>query len=172
MTTIIRETTAYLAFGGNVGDVREAFDHAMKRLEKASGHPVRSSQLYRTAPWGETDQPEFLNMAVEIEWESQPEKLLELALDIERDRGRDRDREKRWGPRTLDIDLLLVGSRIITSEKLTLPHPRMRERTFVLAPLRDLAPDLVPPGWEKTVLQTLEQRPDREAAVPLESPSL
>jgi 2-amino-4-hydroxy-6-hydroxymethyldihydropteridine diphosphokinase len=162
---------AYLALGGNVGNVRESFDYARKRLEKETGQPVRASRLYRTAPWGESGQPDFLNMVVEIHWDRSPRALLDLALSIEHERGRNRSREKRWGPRTLDIDLLVFGSSTVDDADLSIPHPRMKERTFVLAPLSDLAPDLIPPGWRRTIHQVLAERSDGDTAIPLDSPS-
>ncbi|MFH0882086.1 MAG: 2-amino-4-hydroxy-6-hydroxymethyldihydropteridine diphosphokinase [bacterium] len=171
MTSPEANPVAYLALGGNVGDVRESFDYARKRLAEATGRPVRASRLYRTAPWGESDQPDFLNMVVEIQWNQSPRDLLDLALSIEHECGRNRSREKRWGPRTLDIDLLVFGSAMIADTDLSIPHPRMKERTFVLAPLSDLAPDLIPPGWSRTVLQVLAERSDCDTAVPLDSPS-
>jgi len=160
---------AYLALGGNVGDVRESFRHALKRLDSETG-PIKTSNLYRTLPWGEVDQPPFLNMVLEFEWTGTPEQLLRLALEIERERGRDRSMEQRWGPRTLDIDLLIVGDWVLNEESLILPHPRMQERSFVLKPLADLAPDLIPPGWTQTVFEALKAIKDLDTIHP--EPSL
>jgi len=168
MPAPISENTAYLALGGNLGDVREAFRHVLARLAEVTGRPVRTSRLYQTVPWGEPNQPDFLNMVAEIQWQGSPRELLNLALTLERERHRDRSGERRWGPRTLDIDLLVVGPHSILEPDLSVPHPRLEQRTFVLAPLADLAPNLVPPGWRKTVRETLEGRTDSDTVSPLD----
>jgi 2-amino-4-hydroxy-6-hydroxymethyldihydropteridine diphosphokinase len=103
------------------------------------------SRLYSTPPWGVLEQPEFVNAAVSIETALAPHDLLEAMLAIELAAGRVRGGE-RWGPRTLDLDLLHVGGMALGDERLTLPHPRMAERAFVLLPLNDIAPTLVLPG--------------------------
>jgi 2-amino-4-hydroxy-6-hydroxymethyldihydropteridine diphosphokinase len=150
---------AYVAFGGNVGDVRECFRHAWARLAAAASGPVRGSHLYRTEAVGVEDQPDYLNAVLEMPFSGTPRELLSLCLAVERECGRDRRVEQRWGPRTLDLDLLLHGDETVTEESLTLPHPRMVERRFVLEPLTELAPDLIPPGWSATIIETLEPLP-------------
>ncbi len=133
---------AALGLGGNLGDPVAAFAHALSRLAR---HPaisaVRPSSVYRTAPWGKLDQPEFLNMAVLVETELPARALLDLCLDLEREGGR--ERRERWGPRTLDIDILTYGCEIIDEPGLQVPHPRIAERAFVLAPLAEIAPGMV-----------------------------
>lgn len=104
---------------------------------------IRQSSLYETAPVGKTDQPEFLNLVAEVETALDPEALLDLIQAIERDLGRTRD--VRWGPRTLDIDILLYDSVSVRTERLTVPHPEMTRRRFVLEPLLEIVPDAVLP---------------------------
>lgn len=134
-------TRAYLALGGNLGDVQQAFAVALDALRAQALVAVRHvSPIYRTPPWGVTDQPDFLNMAAEVETDLSAHQLLDLCLEIERASGRVRD--LRWGPRTIDLDIIAYGHETISDERLTVPHPHAHERTFVLAPLADLAPDL------------------------------
>lgn len=130
---------AYVGLGANLGDREAALREAVGRLRAADGVVLRRlSPVYETEPVGYTAQPAFLNMVVAIGTTLPPVALLELLLDIERRMGR--VRTIRWGPRIIDLDLLLYGEVHMTSERLTLPHPRMGERAFVLVPLRDVWP--------------------------------
>jgi 2-amino-4-hydroxy-6-hydroxymethyldihydropteridine diphosphokinase len=132
---------AALGLGGNVGDVGAAFVAALKRLAAAPGVTLlRASSVYATPPWGKLDQPPFLNMAAIVVTDLPAPALLALCLDIERGMGR--ERLERWGPRTLDIDILTYGDAAIDAPDLKVPHPRMTERAFVLAPLAEIAPRL------------------------------
>ncbi len=132
---------AYLGLGGNFGDVAAAFADALGRLADAPGVKLlRASSVYRTPPWGKRDQPSFLNMAALIETTLPARALLALCLDIERAMGR--RRIERWGPRTLDVDILTYGEATIDEPDLKIPHPRIAERAFVLAPLAEIAPHL------------------------------
>jgi len=106
---------------------------------------LRLSKIRETEPWGMTDQPRFLNAVAELDAELAPRALLERLAEVERELGRVRDGE-RWGPRTIDLDLLVYGSETIDEGGLTVPHPRLHERLFVLEPLAELVPDLVVPG--------------------------
>ena len=138
---------AYLGLGGNIGDVAAAFVHALSRLADAPGVRLRrASSVYRTPPWGKLDQPPFLNMAALVETTLPARALLALCLDIERAMGR--RRIERWGPRTLDIDILTYGEATIDEPDLKVPHPRIAERAFVLAPLAEIAPHLQIAGRE------------------------
>jgi 2-amino-4-hydroxy-6-hydroxymethyldihydropteridine diphosphokinase len=138
---------AALGLGGNVGDVAEAFVIALQRLAEAPGVTLRrASSVYLTPPWGKLDQPPFLNMAAIVATSLPAPALLALCLDIERGMGR--ERRERWGPRTLDIDILTYGDATIDAPDLKVPHPRMTERAFVLAPLAETAPDLRIAGRE------------------------
>ena len=130
-----------LSLGGNIGDVTEAFIAALKQLVEAPGVTlVRASSVYSTPPWGKLDQPSFLNMAVLVETDLPARTLLALCLEIEQKMGR--RRLERWGPRTLDIDILTYGDAKIDEPDLKTPHPRIAERAFVLAPLAEIAPRL------------------------------
>jgi 2-amino-4-hydroxy-6-hydroxymethyldihydropteridine diphosphokinase len=133
---------ALLGLGGNVGDVRTTLDRAVAALCDASAvRLVARSSDYLTPPWGVTDQPAFVNLALVVETALTPRALLDRALRIEAEFGRDRAREQRWGPRTLDIDIIAYDDLEIDEPGLTLPHPRLFERAFVLAPLAEIAPD-------------------------------
>ncbi|PTM41642.1 2-amino-4-hydroxy-6-hydroxymethyldihydropteridine diphosphokinase [Bosea sp. 124] len=132
---------ATLGFGGNLGDPVAAFATALKALAGHDGIAVkRLSSVYRTPPWGKLDQPEFLNMAVLLETEMPARALLAACLKLERAGGR--ERRERWGPRTIDIDILSYGGETIDEPGLQIPHPRIAERAFVLAPLAEIAPEL------------------------------
>ncbi|NDW05436.1 2-amino-4-hydroxy-6-hydroxymethyldihydropteridine diphosphokinase [Jiella pacifica] len=132
---------AHLGLGGNLGDPRAAMAAALQAIDgRADCAVVAVSRLFRTPPWGKTDQPDFLNACATVETELSARQLLDLCLETER--AFKRERAERWGPRTLDIDLLDFGGTISRDEALTLPHPRAVERAFVLVPLADIAPDL------------------------------
>ena len=138
-------TRAFLGLGGNLGDVAARFAAAIALLGAAEGVEVRRrSALWRTPPWGDPDQPPFLNACVEIGATLPPLALLRLCLDVERRLGRDRQAPdaRRWGPRPIDIDLLAMAGVTLDTPELILPHPRLGERAFALAPLVELAPDL------------------------------
>jgi 2-amino-4-hydroxy-6-hydroxymethyldihydropteridine diphosphokinase len=135
-------TRAFVAFGGNVGDARATIGRAIDAF--CNGNHVtllaRSSD-YRTPPWGVTDQAPFVNACIEVETRLSPRGLLDRAQEVERAFGRDRQRETRWGPRTVDIDILTYDDKTIDEPMLTLPHPHLLERAFVLVPLVEIAPD-------------------------------
>jgi 2-amino-4-hydroxy-6-hydroxymethyldihydropteridine diphosphokinase len=136
------EAEAALALGGNLGDVGAAMREALASLAATRGVTLLcASSFYRTAPWGPIAQPPFLNMAVLLRTSLRPHALLDLCLAIEAEHGRVRG--ERFGPRTLDIDILCYGDLFLSDERLTLPHPRLAERAFVLVPLAEIAPDLV-----------------------------
>jgi 2-amino-4-hydroxy-6-hydroxymethyldihydropteridine diphosphokinase len=133
---------ALLALGGNVGDVRGTFDRAFAML--CEGGEVRflaRSADYRTPPWGVTDQPAFVNCCLRIDTSLAPRALLARTQTVETGLGRNRAKEQRWGPRTIDIDLIAYDDVRCEGPDLTLPHPRVLERAFVLAPLAEIAPD-------------------------------
>ena len=133
---------ATLGLGGNLGDPVAAFAAALARLRDHDAVELKAvSSVWRTAPWGKLDQPEFRNMAVLIETSLPAEELLALCLTIERESGR--ERRERWGPRTLDIDILTYGGEAIERPGLQIPHPRIAERAFVLAPLAEVAPEIM-----------------------------
>jgi 2-amino-4-hydroxy-6-hydroxymethyldihydropteridine diphosphokinase len=135
---------ALLALGGNVGEVRAILDRAEALLcEPGDLRVLARSSDYRTPPWGVTDQPPFVNRCLAVETTLPPLALLDRAQAVERALGRDRSREQRWGPRTADIDILAYDDLVLDDPLLTLPHPRMFERGFVLVPLAEIAGEQV-----------------------------
>jgi 2-amino-4-hydroxy-6-hydroxymethyldihydropteridine diphosphokinase len=139
-------TLAYVALGSNLGDSRQRVLDAMEAMSSLPDTRVLArSRLYRTPPWGVLEQPPFVNAAVSLQTTLAPHALLDGLLAIERAAGRSRDGE-RWGPRILDLDLLYMEGLQLDDARLTLPHPRIAERAFVLLPLHDIAPTLVLPG--------------------------
>ena len=170
-----RRVRAYIGLGANVGDPRRTLTDAVAALGALPGARLRGvSRLYRTEPVGVTDQPDFLNAVAALDVPAGPDPatgatdLLVALKDLEREAGR--RKRRRWGPRELDLDLLVFGRHRLAIERpegatplsaaadpgaasrlLEVPHPSMRDRLFVLAPLADLAPGLVPPGWDVTV---------------------
>jgi 2-amino-4-hydroxy-6-hydroxymethyldihydropteridine diphosphokinase len=149
--------TIYLSLGSNLGDRESNLRTGIERLASLEVRVLRTSPVYETEPVDYTAQPWFLNLVVEAETGLFPMHLLSRIGTIERALGRIRTVPK--GPRTLDIDILLYGQAVIRSAKLEIPHPRMAERRFVLAPLADLAPGLRHPVTHKTVREMLEAAP-------------
>ncbi|MDF4003238.1 2-amino-4-hydroxy-6-hydroxymethyldihydropteridine diphosphokinase [Luteibacter sp. PPL552] len=137
---------ALIGLGGNLGDVRGRLRDAIDALERVPGvHVTARSRIYRTPPWGHLDQPDFINAAIAVSTSLDAHALLDALLAVERSLGRVRD-GARWGPRTIDLDLLAFGDAVIHDGRLDVPHPRIPERAFVLLPLADIAPDVVLPG--------------------------
>jgi 2-amino-4-hydroxy-6-hydroxymethyldihydropteridine diphosphokinase len=133
---------ALIALGGNLGDVRTTFDRALAMLcEGVEVRLVARSSDYATPPWGVEDQPRFVNLCAAIATDLTPRALLARTQAVERAFGRDRAKEQRWGPRSLDIDILAYDNVSIDTPALTLPHPRLFERAFVLVPLAEIRPD-------------------------------
>lgn len=138
---------ALIALGGNLGDARALLDRAVELF--CDGTDVRllaRSSDYRTPPWGDTDQAPFINLCIAVETRLSPHALLERAQDVERLLGRDRTKTRRWGPRTADLDILAYDDITVAQPNLTLPHPRLFERAFVLVPLAEIAPERVIAG--------------------------
>jgi 2-amino-4-hydroxy-6-hydroxymethyldihydropteridine diphosphokinase len=138
----------YLSLGSNVGACAVNLEMAISRLEEL-GHVTAASSFYETEPIEVTNQPMFLNCVIALETEMLPGKFMRAVLDIEREMGRRRTQEK--GPRTIDIDILLFGGARIDTPELTVPHPAMHERRFVLEPLAEIAPDVRHPVLRKTI---------------------
>lgn len=139
------EERAFLSLGGNLGDPAKSMAAALHMLD-ASGNTrvVAVSSLHRTPPWGKIDQPDFLNVTAEVATSLAPLELLELCLEVER--RLKRVRVERWGPRLIDIDVLLLGNSNVSDVGLEIPHPRMLDRAFVMVPLAEIAPELVLAG--------------------------
>lgn len=156
---------ALIGLGGNLGEVRERLDAAIAALDALPGVAVVArSRFYRTPPWGHVEQPDFVNAAIAVDTSLPALALLDALLATERAFGRVRDGE-RWGPRTIDLDLLAYGDDVIDDERLTVPHPRIAERAFVLLPLADIAADAVLPGVGR--VDDLLARIDARACTPL-----
>lgn len=143
-------TTAYLCLGANLGIPREALALAARMLEEAGLVVTGRSSLYRTPPWGPIPQPDYLNQVLEVQSPVPARALLALALAVERRLGRNREKEERFGPRLIDIDILLFGNETIADADLILPHPRLLERAFALIPLVEIAPNLLISGIKAT----------------------
>ncbi|MCJ8310083.1 MAG: 2-amino-4-hydroxy-6-hydroxymethyldihydropteridine diphosphokinase [Rhizobiaceae bacterium] len=145
MSAVSKESCAWLGLGGNIGDVKAALQQALRLLNT---HPeiavAKVSPLYKTPPWGVEDQPWFLNCCAQIVTNLSPEDLLEVCQDAER-QGK-RERTVRWGPRTIDVDIIAFDGVEQVEQRLTIPHPRATQRDFVMIPLADIAPELVISG--------------------------
>ncbi|GAB1715649.1 MAG: 2-amino-4-hydroxy-6-hydroxymethyldihydropteridine pyrophosphokinase [Nitrobacter sp.] len=136
-----------IALGGNVGDVRQTFRKAIANIcGMAQAVLVARSSDYTTPPWGDENQDRFVNACIEIETRLDPHALLYTLHKIETKFGRDRSTETRWGPRTLDLDLIAYDDAVLDRPELKLPHPRLFERAFVLVPLAEIAPDRIIAG--------------------------
>ena len=158
--------TAYIGLGSNLPSLArspaETIEAAFRALGKI-GEVVARSSLYETAPVGLVDQPSFANAVAALRTAAAPEVLLEQLLEIERSFGRDRSLSTPKGPRTLDLDLLLMDDLIVNTSSLTLPHPALTERRFVLAPLAEIAPELLHPVLRRTMRELLDALPDTGA---------
>lgn len=144
--------TAYIGLGSNLGDREASLNSAVALLGQVNGIEVTAvSSYYNTDPVGYEQQPDFLNAAVEIKTALSADELLQVCMRIEKELRR--ERIIRWGPRTIDMDILLYGDRIINEEHLIIPHPRMHERNFVLKPLNEIAPKAVHPVYRQTVCE-------------------
>ncbi len=154
--------TAYLGLGSNMGDREDNLRQALSLLGEKGQITARSS-VYETEPWGYTDQPNFLNMACGLRTPLAPRELLALAQGVERGLGR--ERAIRYGPRTIDVDILLYGDLVIDTPDLQIPHPGIPERAFVLAPLAEIAPEAEHPVLKRRIGELLADAPGRETVV-------
>jgi len=160
------EVTVYLSLGSNLGDRRANLERALQRLRELPGMRIsKVSSVYRTAPIGIQEQPDFMNLAVEAHTTASPQELLRSAKDIERRLGRTGG--EHWGPRIIDIDILLYNAYNINDGDLVIPHPRLHERAFVMVPLADIAPDLTLPDGRRAadVASSLANEQDIHADV-------
>ena len=139
-------TIVYIGLGSNLADPRVQVEGGLRALAGlAETRLVHRSRLYRSAPWGRADQPEFVNAVAELDTTLAPQSLLDALLAVERRAGRERD-ATRWGPRVLDLDILVYGDLLLDTPGLHVPHPHLHERVFVLMPLCEIAPELQIPG--------------------------
>ncbi len=162
-------TRAYLGLGSNLGDRRAQLQTAWNLLcRRPQGSQFQRSSLYQTPPWGKEDQPSFYNGVVALEYDGSPQQLLTACLDLEQALGRVRC--ERWGPRTLDVDVLLFDQWLCCSRRLQLPHPYLAQRDFVLTPLAELAPaEMWVPG--QGFLGELWRACPRQRLIPIAGPA-
>ncbi len=143
----MNKTIVYLSLGTNLGNKKENLKNAVLFLGKNHIKILKTSSVYKTEPIGYKNQPEFLNMVLKGKVDLSPENLLKIILKIEKKLGR--KRKQQWGPRIIDIDILLFNNKIITNNNLTIPHPQMHKRNFVLVPLLEIESDLIHPVFKK-----------------------
>jgi 2-amino-4-hydroxy-6-hydroxymethyldihydropteridine diphosphokinase len=148
----------FISLGSNLGQREQHLAQARQQISREIGPIVTSSSLYETAAWGKLNQPAFINQVLEIQTLIQPEDLLNKIMELEQAQGR--VRHERWGARTIDIDILFYGDKQINTSALTIPHPQLQSRMFVLAPLGEIAPDFMHPVLQKTISQLLDECPD------------
>ncbi|WHH60227.1 2-amino-4-hydroxy-6-hydroxymethyldihydropteridine diphosphokinase [Petroclostridium sp. X23] len=144
------QVISYIGLGSNIGDRKANLDRAIDMFRELNGIEVTAvSSYYNTAPVGYTEQPDFLNAVIELRITLPVSRLLEVCRDIEK--SLKRERTIRWGPRTIDLDILLYGDVMVNQESLTVPHPRMHERDFVMRPLNEIAPKAYHPVFKQTI---------------------
>ncbi len=147
--------TVHIGIGSNMGDRKANCMHAVKFMDESGFVVTKESSLYETEPWGMKEQPQFINMAVIAETDLTPEGALAALKSIEKKMGR--QETPRWGPRSIDLDILFYDDRIITEKFLCIPHPLLHQREFVLLPLSEIAPDKWHPVLKKTVRHLREE---------------
>ncbi|MBD5637791.1 2-amino-4-hydroxy-6-hydroxymethyldihydropteridine diphosphokinase [Clostridium botulinum] len=147
--------TAYVAFGSNIGEKESYIKRALEKIEKRGMKIIKVSPIYETEPYGVLDQDSFLNGVVKIETNLTPENLIEVLLDIEKQL--DRVRERRWGPRTIDLDIIFYDDLIINKNNLIIPHKDMENREFVLKPLCHIDENFIHPVLKKSVRQLYDR---------------
>ena len=149
----------YLLIGGNVGERRENLEKAAQFIGEQAGSIANRSALYETDAWGINDQPPFLNQVLEVSTSLDPHALLKVVLNIEREMGR--SRKEKYGPRTIDIDILLFNDLVLETEGLEIPHPQLHLRRFALTPLAEIAAAVIHPVLKKSIDELLLECPDK-----------
>ncbi len=161
-----RGISGFLGFGTNLGDRKKNLAQAMTRLnDRPDFSIIRTSNIYETAPWGMTDQPSFLNMVAEITTSLDPRELLERVKKLEQDMGR--EESPRFGPRLIDVDILLLQDLVVDEPGLQIPHASMHLRAFVLVPLAELTPDSLHPVLGETIADLTTQVDGLDGVTPL-----
>jgi 2-amino-4-hydroxy-6-hydroxymethyldihydropteridine diphosphokinase len=151
----------FLLLGSNLGNPLSNLTEARQHISRQAGKIITQSSVYKTAAWGNTDQPDFYNQALEIQAYKTPQETLDTVLDIEKAMGR--TRKTQWGSRLIDIDILLWDNEIIDRPTLSVPHPHLHHRRFVLIPLAEIAPEIIHPTLRKSITQLLLQCTDNLA---------
>ncbi|HEY5407154.1 MAG TPA: 2-amino-4-hydroxy-6-hydroxymethyldihydropteridine diphosphokinase [Ginsengibacter sp.] len=154
----------FIALGGNIGNVSDNFEIAIEQIEKMIGPVVTQSSLYKTEPWGNKDQEDFLNKVIIVETSQTPGNVLKKILTIEKVMGRTRNKDNQFAPRSIDIDILFYGEKIINDDNLIIPHPRLHLRNFVLTPLMEIAPATIHPVFNKTIKNLFQLNTDTSIA--------
>jgi 2-amino-4-hydroxy-6-hydroxymethyldihydropteridine diphosphokinase len=156
----------HLLLGGNLGDRHANLASAKRLIGQRIGTVVKASSLYETQPWGKPDQPDFLNQALEVATDLNPDEVLKAILNIEKELGR--QREDKWDARTIDIDILFYDAKVLKTKDLTLPHPHLHERNFALVPMLEIAPNKQHPIFKKTIEELYEACNDELEVVMLD----
>ncbi|WP_257658252.1 2-amino-4-hydroxy-6-hydroxymethyldihydropteridine diphosphokinase [Parapedobacter lycopersici] len=149
---------AYLLLGTNLGNRQALLDLAVHSLAEEAGEISAISSIYESMAWGKHDQPDYLNQVVKLTTPLTPLQLLKIINEIERKLGR--ERHQKWGPRLIDIDILLYGNRVVDHPQLQIPHPHLPNRRFALVPLQEIAPGVIHPAHQKTITELLACTPD------------
>ena len=148
--------TVFIGLGSNLGNRKENINKAIELLKNTKGIKIiKTSSIIETEPYGKTDQPNFLNCVIEINTEINPEHLLEICNKIENELGR--IRKEKWGPRTIDLDILFIDDFVIRTPDLVVPHPEVHLRNFVLTSLMEIAPDFIHPVFNKTIKEIYQK---------------
>lgn len=153
--------TVYLGIGSNLGSREENCNNAIKLLSEQNVKITSQSSMIETKPWGVEDQPDFINMAIEAETSLEPDQFLALLKTIEERMGR--QPAGKWGPRIIDLDILLYDDLVLETDDFVIPHPEMGKREFVLRPLAEIAPDLVHPVLKKSIRELLDKIMDNKS---------
>jgi 2-amino-4-hydroxy-6-hydroxymethyldihydropteridine diphosphokinase len=156
----------YLGLGSNSGNRKGNIEAAKVHIEKLIGKIAKKSSLYETQPWGKTDQESFYNCVVMVNTTLDPRELLTAISKVERELGRERD--EKWGPRTIDVDILLYGKRIVRDKGLEVPHPEIAKRAFVLVPLMEIDGDMIHPVLKKSIDELYAECKDLSEVVQLD----